>query len=166
MPGKPHPAVEPAFVRYYGDVWVRSVPRGYQGITDFCFRRFDDVSGARLPFEDSCRTGELARGERTPHFLSKCAVGLYLRRHGATDAVLAEAERALTRSQAKKGPSAAKKRRARRVGPRKRRTALKPSRSLRGFWSRRARRDRRRATSDARRRLEEGDPFAKGDGPR
>ena len=109
MPGKPHPAVEPAFVRYYGDVWVRSVPRGYQGITDFCFRRFDDVSGARLPFEDSCRTGELARGERTPHFLSKCAVGLYLRRHGATDAVLAEAERALTRSQAKKGPSAAKK---------------------------------------------------------
>ena len=36
-------------------------------------------------------------------------MGLYLRRHGATDAVLAEAERALTRSQAKKGPSAAKK---------------------------------------------------------
>lgn len=107
MPGKPHPALEPAFVRYYGDVWVRSVPRGYQGITDFCFRRFDDVSGARLPFEDSCRTGELERGERTPHFLSKRAAGLYLRRHGATDAVLAEAERALTRSQAKKGTSAA-----------------------------------------------------------
>ena len=77
MPGKPHPALETAFVRYYGDVWVRSVPRGYQGITDFCFRRFDDVSGARLPFEDSCRTGELERGERTPHFLSKRAAGLY-----------------------------------------------------------------------------------------
>ena len=109
MPGKPHPAVDPAFVRYHGDVWVRSAPRGYHGITDFCFRRFDDVSGARLPFEDSCRTGELERGKRTPHLLSRRAVGLYLRRHGATDAELAEAERAMTRSQAEKGTSAAKK---------------------------------------------------------
>ena len=109
MPGKPHPVVDPAFVRYHGDVWVRSVPRGYNGITDFCFRRFDDVSGARLPFEDSCRTGELERGKRVPHLLSRRAVGLYLRRHGATDAELAEAERAMTRSQAEKGTSAAKK---------------------------------------------------------
>ena len=81
------------------------MPRGDQAEeTDFCFRRFDDVSGARLPFEDSEWTGELARGERAPIFSRECAVGLYLRRHGATDAVLAEAERALTRSQAKKGP--------------------------------------------------------------
>lgn len=109
MPGKPHPVVDPAFVRYHGDVWVRSVPRGYNRITDFCFRRFDDVSGARLPFEDSCRTGELERGKRVPHLLSRRAVGLYLRRHGATDAELAEAERAMTRSQAEKGTSAAKK---------------------------------------------------------
>ena len=96
---------DPTFVRYHGDVWCRVVPRvDGTRITDVHFRRYDD-RGARLYFEDSNRTGQLERGKRTAQLHSKLAVGLYLRRHGATDAELAEVESEVLRS----FPSAAAK---------------------------------------------------------
>ena len=98
MPGTVVSAFDPAFVRYHADVWVRAVPRADRsGITDLCFRRFDD-RGARLHFEDSNTTGQLERGKRASEFYSKLAVGRYLRRRGSTDAELAEAESAVLRS--------------------------------------------------------------------
>ena len=91
--------IDPAFVRYHADVWVRAVPRadGSGRITDLYFRRFDD-RGARLHFEDSNNTGQLERGKRASEFHSKLAVGRYLRRHGSKDAELAEAESAALRT--------------------------------------------------------------------
>lgn len=91
--------IDPAFVRYHADVWVRAVPRadGSGRITDLYFRRFDD-RGARLHFEDSNNTGQLERGKRASEFYSKLAVGRYLRRHGSTDAELAEVESKVLRT--------------------------------------------------------------------
>ena len=105
MGGAFDPVFDPTFVRYHGDVWCRVVPRvDGTRITDVHFRRYDD-RGARLYFEDSNRTGQLERGKRTAQLHSKLAVGLYLRRHGATDAELAEVESEVLRS----FPSAAAK---------------------------------------------------------
>ena len=97
MPGTM--TVDPAFMRYHADVWVRAVPRadGSGRITDLYFRRFDD-RGARLHFEDSNNTGQLERGKRASEFYSKLAVGRYLRRHGSTDAELAEVESKVLRT--------------------------------------------------------------------
>jgi monoamine oxidase len=91
--------IDPAFVRYHADVWVRAVPRadGSGRVTDLYFRRFDD-RGARLHFEDSNNTGQLERGKRASEFYSKLAVGRYLRRHGSTDAELAEVESKVLRT--------------------------------------------------------------------
>ena len=91
--------IDPAFVRYHADVWFRAVPRadGSGRITDLYFRRFDD-RGARLHFEDSNNTGQLERGKRASEFYSKLAVGRYLRRHGSTDAELAEVESKVLRT--------------------------------------------------------------------
>ena len=91
--------IDPAFVRYHADVWVRAVPRadGSGRVADLYFRRFDD-RGARLHFEDSNNTGQLERGKRASEFYSKLAVGRYLRRHGSTDAELAEVESKVLRT--------------------------------------------------------------------
>ena len=84
--------VDPEFVHYYGNVFVRARRREFgQKTMDTVFQLHDD-DGSVLRFTDTTRRGEYAKGQYSNAMFSKLAVGRYLRRLGATDADLQSLE--------------------------------------------------------------------------